>query len=92
MTNPVLEFNARVRARVDAQLDALAASIDEVLHWEAILDAQEEVDWQEALDFAAAKAGTPKSESLREQVRAAWPEGARRKRPLWTYFRRLRGR
>lgn len=90
MTNPVLEFNARLRARVNAQLDALAASIDEVLSWEAIRDAQEEVDWQEAWEAAEAKAGTPRSESLREEIRKAWPDGARRKRPLWAYFKRGR--
>lgn len=90
--NPILEFNARVKERVNAKLEALAASIDEVLNWDDVRRAKDEEDWHEALDFAEAKAGTTRSEVLRAQVRAAWPEGQRRKRPLWAHFRRLRGR
>ena len=90
--NPVLEFNARVTARVNAKLEALAASIDEVLSWDEVRRARDEEDWQEAQALADAKAGHPRSESLREQIREAWPTEAKRKRPLWAYFRRLRGR
>lgn len=94
MSDAVQDFNARVRERVNAKLDALKEDIEATLAFirgptEEEMRAIEEQEWQDALDKAEASSQTPRAHTMRQWIAEAWPANWRRKNPGWI---RKRGR
>lgn len=93
----VLDFNTRVSARVNAKLDALRRDIEDTLArirgpTPEEMRQLDEAEWQEAQDLAENNSRKPRAHTLREWITEAWPSGWRRRKRLWAWNRRMRGR